>query len=265
MSIKLVAMITRRFMLGAPLAAAAQTSGFPWPAGKRFAVSLSFDDARLSQIDVGQRLLADLKLKATFYVSIPAMLKRLAGWEQMIRDGHEIGNHSFTHPCTGNYRFTRPLEDFSIEEIAADIDRATAEIESQLGVRPKSFAYPCGQKFIGRGRAARSYVPLIADRFQTGRGYYDEMPNVPSVCDMAALMGTHGDGLEFPAWKGILDKAAGEGRWVIFAGHEIGQLGHQITSTETLRAFAAYAGDPANGVWLDTVSAIGSYVATHRA
>jgi peptidoglycan/xylan/chitin deacetylase (PgdA/CDA1 family) len=206
-----------------------------------------------------------LKLKGTFYVSIPAMLKRLEGWKQMIRDGHEIGNHSFTHPCTGNYRFTRPLEDFTMEEMAADIERATAEIEDRLQVRPKSFAYPCGQKFIGRGRTARSYVPLVADRFQTGRGYYDEMPNVPAVCDMAALMGTHGDGLDFAAWKTILDKAGREGRWVIFAGHEIGQIGHQITSTETLRAFAAYAADPANGVWLDTVGTVGAYVATHRA
>lgn len=258
-------MLTRRTLLATPLAALAQPHQFPWPAGKRFAVSLSFDDARLSQIDVGQRLLADLKLKATFYVSIPAMLKRLDGWKQMVKDGHEIGNHSFSHACTGNYRFTKPLEDFTLEEMAADIDRATGEIEHHLNLKPKSFAYPCGQKFIGRGRTARSYVPLIADRFQTGRGYYDEMPNVPTVCDMAALMGTHGDGLDFSAWRTILDKAAREGRWVIFAGHEIGQLGHQITSTETLRAFATYAADPSNGLWLDTVSTIASYINTHRA
>jgi peptidoglycan/xylan/chitin deacetylase (PgdA/CDA1 family) len=42
---------------------------FKWPDGKRAAVSLSFDDGRLSQIDTGLALLKKLGLKVTFFVN----------------------------------------------------------------------------------------------------------------------------------------------------------------------------------------------------
>jgi peptidoglycan/xylan/chitin deacetylase (PgdA/CDA1 family) len=44
-------------------------NSFPWPAGKRAAISLSFDDARQSQVDVGLPLLDRYGDKATFYLS----------------------------------------------------------------------------------------------------------------------------------------------------------------------------------------------------
>lgn len=254
----------RRHFLTLP-AAAALAQGFRWPEGKRVAVSLSWDDARLSQIDTGLRLLEELQLKGTFYVSPNAMLKRVDGWKEMVRQGHEIGNHSTAHACTGNYRFTRALEEFTLEEMARDIDGATAQIESTLGVKPRSFAYPCGQKFIGRGRETRSYVPLIADRFDTGRGYLDEMPNYPPLCDLAQLMGTWFDGQNFEWMRAVIEKAAKDGRWVIFAGHEIGQSAHQTTDVEALRRLAEYLKNPAHGVWVDTVGRVGDYVRRNRA
>ncbi len=258
-------MPTRRAFLAATALAATAQTGFRWPAGKRLAVSLSWDDARLSQIDTGLKLLEELKLKGTFYLSLPAMAKRLDGWKEMVRQGHEIGNHSTAHACTGNYRFTRALEEFTIQEMASDIDNANLVIEDALGVKPRSFAYPCGQKFIGRGRGVRSYVPLVADRFDTGRGYLDEMPNYPALCDLSQLMGTHFDGIDFNAMKAILEKAAKDGRWVVFAGHEIGKSAHQTTDTEALKALADYLYNPAHGIWVDTVGRIGKYVTQNRA
>lgn len=260
-------MPTRRAFLTSALAAtaAAQQPAFRWPDNKRLAVSLGFDDARLSQIDTGLKLLEELKLKATFYLSLPAMKKRVDGWKEMVRLGHEIGNHGTEHACTANYRFTRPLEDFTLEEMARDLENANQEIEATLGVRPRQFAYPCGLKFVGRGRNTRSYVPLIADRFETGRGYLDEMPNVPQVCDFAQLMGTHFDGIDFQRMKAILEKAATDNRWVVFAGHEIGKSAAQTTDVEALRQLATYLRDPANGIWVGTVGQVGKYVAQNRA
>jgi peptidoglycan/xylan/chitin deacetylase (PgdA/CDA1 family) len=126
---------------------------FRWPNGKRAAVSLSFDDARVSQIDTGLALLDRQHVKATFFVQTENIRKRLDGWKKAVADGHEIGNHSKTHPCTANYSFSRAnaLEDYTLEMMAAQLDGANAEIESLLGVKPRTFAYPCGQKFVGRG------------------------------------------------------------------------------------------------------------------
>jgi peptidoglycan/xylan/chitin deacetylase (PgdA/CDA1 family) len=71
---------------------------FSWPEGKKMALSLTFDDARLTQIDKGIPLLDKYGVKATFYVSPGSMLKRLEGWKKAVSSGHDIGNHSITHP-----------------------------------------------------------------------------------------------------------------------------------------------------------------------
>src|ERR1022692_4817337 len=74
---------------------------FRWPEGKRVAVSLSFDDARASQVDVGLPLLDKYGVKATFYVNPTGdkWTTRLAGWKKAAAEGHEIGNHTMSHPC----------------------------------------------------------------------------------------------------------------------------------------------------------------------
>ena len=50
------------------------SSAFSWPKGKRAAVSLSFDDARVSQPDSGIALLDHYGIKATFFV-VPSGVK----------------------------------------------------------------------------------------------------------------------------------------------------------------------------------------------
>ena len=239
---------------------------FRWPNGRHAAVSLSFDDARVSQIDTGLALLKRQLVKVTFFVQAEQVRKRLDGWKKAVADGHEIGNHSNTHPCTANYSFSRlnALEDYTLEMMAAQLDGANAEVQDLLGVKPRTFAYPCGQKFVGRGRDVRSYVPLVAERFLVGRGYLDESANDPQVCDLAQAMGTSFDDMEFEQMRNQVEQAASEGRWVIFVGHEIGKRGYQVTDTAALEALCEYLKDPAHGIWLGTVAEIAEYIRQQR-
>src|SRR5215467_12927366 len=64
---------------------------FKWPAGKKAAISLTFDDARLSQVDVGTALLDKYGVKATFFVVPSGVEQRLDGWKKAVANGHEIG------------------------------------------------------------------------------------------------------------------------------------------------------------------------------
>ena len=253
-------------LLLAMAAPAQQKSAFRWPEGKRAAVSLSFDDARLSQIDVGMPLFDGAGVKATFYISPGNLEKRLEGWKKAVAAGHEIANHSRSHPCTGNYAFSKknPLESYTLERMEEELDGANTIIQSFLGVKPVSFGYPCGLKFVGRGVETKSYVPLVAKQFLSGRGYRDEAANDPEVCDMAQLMGTGIDELTFDGMVKHASTALKEGRWVIFAGHEIGKTAFQTTDAAALEQFCRYAKDPANGIWLDTVESIGRYVVKQR-
>jgi hypothetical protein len=240
---------------------------FHWPNGKRVAVSLSFDDARPSQVDRGLDVLNPTGVKVTFFVVPSNVKKRLEGWKRAVASGHEIGNHSLTHPCTGNFPWSsqNPLENYSLEQMSQELDEANAEIQSLLGVRMVTFAYPCGQKFVGRDRQVKSYVPLIADKFLVGRGFFDEYFNDPVFGDLAQAGGTVSDDLDYVQMVNLISQAAAQGAWIIFAGHEIGEKGYQTTNATALAALCKYMQDPANGVWVDTVENIGRYVQQQRA
>src|SRR4030042_2805802 len=158
---------------------AAPAQGFAWPEGKQMALSLTFDDALLSQPDKGIPLLEKYGVKATFYISPGSMLQRIEEWKKAVKNGHEIGNHSILHPCSGNFTWSRnrALEDYTLNRMKTELDSANRLIKRMMDVNPVSFAYPCGQTFIGRGINVQSYVPLIAMMFESGRGWVNGAPN----------------------------------------------------------------------------------------
>jgi len=235
---------------------------FKWPEGKRVAVSLTFDDARMSQVEGGTELLDKYGVKATFYV-VPGQVKqRLEGWKKATANGHEIGNHSLNHPCSGNFPWARQkaLEDYTLDQMRAELIEANKDIETLLGVKSEVFAYPCGQTFVGRGLNTKSYIPLVAELFVTGRGWLDEGPNDPAFCDFAQLTGMEMDGKEFDDILPLLESAKKNQQWVVLAGHEMGQSGQQTTRLSMLKRLIEYAQDPANGIWIAPVGTVAKYV-----
>ena len=235
---------------------------FHWPEGKQMALSLSFDDARFSQVEKGIPLLDQYGISGTFYVSPGAMLERVEDWKDAVNAGHDIGNHTLVHPCSGNFPWARDkaLENYTLEEMANELDSASSLIHSVLGIWPSSFAYSCGQTFVGRGVDTRSYVPLVAERFETGRDWMNEGPNDPVFCDLARLNGTELDGKSFQEALQLIKEAREQGAWLIFAGHEMNDGGVQTSLLSTIDSICRYASDPANGIWIDNVTNIGRYV-----
>jgi peptidoglycan-N-acetylglucosamine deacetylase len=259
-------LLSRRLLLGSALLTSAQTSRTVWPAGIRCALSLSFDDARASQLESGIPLLRREGVRATFYVNLPPVERNAAAWKALLTDGHEIGNHTSSHPCSGNFPFSRrnPLEDFNLDRMAADLDRANTSLAKLIGTKPASFAYPCGQQFVGRGTQTASYVPLIAQRFLSGRGFRSETMNDPAFCDFAALQASDCDERSFAELRIMLDAARESGRWLILAGHEMKESGRQATRLSELTALIRYAKQPGSGVWLDTVTNITRHLMAQR-
>ncbi len=239
---------------------------FRWPAGRRAAVSITFDDARPSQLDRGLPILDALGIRATFYVSLTAAEARIDEWRGAASRGHEIGNHTASHPCSGHFKFSRhnALEDYTIDRMRRDILDANAQLEALFGTPPVTFAYPCGQTFVGRGESQRSYVPLVAGHFLVGRRAFDEAPNDPVCCDLAHAMGMDMDCADWPSVKQLIDKSVDEGRWLILLGHEVGDAGRQVTPAHTLEKLCRHCNDPKNDIWIDTVAAVGSYIDRQR-
>jgi len=241
-------------------------TSFNWPNGNKMAISLTFDDARTSQVDVGTALLNEFGIKATFYVVPSSVKRRLEGWKKAVASGHEIGNHSFLHPCTGNFDWSRQkaLEDYTIEKMQQELVKTNDSIKYLLGVKPTNFAYPCGQTFVGRGVNTKSYVPVVARLFLTGRGWLDEGPNDPSFSDFAQLTGMESDGKDFDQILPLINQAKETGKWLVLAGHEMGEAGQQTTRLAMLRQLLEYAKDPANGIWIAPVQMVAAYIKDHR-
>ena len=235
---------------------------YPWPEGKRAAISLSFDDARESQVIVGTKLLDQYGIKATFYVVPSTMQRQLEGWKAAVASGHEIGNHSLTHPCMENFDWSRSnaLENYSLKTMKKNIQECTKKIEELLGVTPEVFAYPCGQKYIGRGAKTKSYVPLISKMFVSGRGWLDEAPNNPRYCNFAQLTGVEMDGKNFEQILLLIEGAKKSGKWLVLAGHEMGEEGQQTTRLSMLKKLAEYVQNPANAVWIAPVGTVAKYI-----
>jgi peptidoglycan/xylan/chitin deacetylase (PgdA/CDA1 family) len=240
-------------------------NAFRWPEGRRCALSLSFDDGRASHAGRGREIFAEHGVRASFYVLMKKVREHEAAWRRLVADGHELGNHTVDHPCSGNAPWARPhaLEDYTLERMDAELAAASAEIAVFAGVAPVSYAYCCGQKFVGRGEATRSYVPLIARRFRVGRGFRDEWANDPGYVDLAQVAGIDGDGMSAERILAWVDAAAKTGFWVVIAAHEIGDPGYQTLDARELdAALKALRARPE--VWVDTVGAIGGYVAESR-
>jgi peptidoglycan/xylan/chitin deacetylase (PgdA/CDA1 family) len=238
-----------------------------WPENKQMALSLSFDDGRPSQVDNGAPLFDQYGAKVTFYVVPAAIQPHLEKWKKAVAAGHEIGNHSVKHPCSGNFVWARKkaIEEYSLEQIRLELIEANTKIKEMLSTEATSFAYPCGQTYVGRGEATQSYAPVVADLFVSGRGWMDEAPNDPTYVDMAQLTGVPMDNKDFEELLPMLEAARGQGLWLVLGGHDIGdEESGQTTRLSMLEKLIQYAQDPANGIWLAPVGEVADYVEKQR-
>ncbi len=269
----LVALINVALIITVPAVAQQSSPGFHWPDGKTFALSLSFDDARESQVDNVLPVLDKHGVKATFFLVPSLAEKRLDGWKRAVVAGHEIGNHSLHHPCSLNYRFPadNALENYSLEMMRGELVGTNQWIKDKLNVTASLFAYPCGQTFVGHGHDTQSYVPLVADAFIVGRGFFImDAPLItplidPVHSDLAQLTGISMDNKSFDQVLPLLQQASVDKSWVVLVGHDVGPSGAQTTRPLMLEQLIEYAQDPKNGIWLAPVGVVTKYVQAHRA
>jgi len=234
---------------------------FEWPGGQRAAVSLSFDDARSSQIDNAIAILDRYGVKATFYVGLSGVDKRLDNWRQVAGNGHEIGNHTLTHPCSANLPFVnRPdhaLENLTLERMEAELSGADEAIRERLGVTPVTFAYPCSHTFVGRGEKVQSYVPLVARRFLAGRIAFNGHPNRPVFCDPAQVASFDIDRASFEYVQELVERTLSQNAWAVFMSHDVGDEDkRQVTKRQVLESLCQLLTDRRGEIWTGTVAAV---------
>ncbi len=217
--------------------AGARTRGpapFPWPGGKRAAVSLTYDDGLDSQLANAAPQLDEFGLKATFFLTRENMEARAKDWEALASRGHEIADHTNTHPCRlrgyDSDRFDReeivPTEQFLDEHFP--------------GPRPRTYAYPCGFTLLGRGTREQrwtNYLKVLRPHFLAARTV-DGGPNDPRQTAanrfiLHAFEPTYDRDDPVMAYR-YVDLAIRRGHWAILVFHEV--LDQRVGQGDTSKA-----------------------------
>jgi peptidoglycan/xylan/chitin deacetylase (PgdA/CDA1 family) len=214
----------------------------PFPHAAHAALSITFDDARPSQVDLAVPILERHGLRGTFYVLPDNVQERVDDWRR-VAAAHEIGGHSAVHPVPASRHGPGDdtLEMYTTARMKDELASADEEIEAMVGVRPQTFAYPAGFMYVGEGARAASYVPVVARRYVAGRAYRSEFANDPGWCDFAQLQASHIDGLDGAALIALVDAAIADRRWLVLVAHDIDGTGPWSLSSRALDELCAAA------------------------
>jgi hypothetical protein len=233
-------------------------------------VSLTFDDGDESQIKVGIPRMEERGLKGTFFLCPKGddYAERLGRWKAIAARGHEIGNHSLGHRCSCNLTNDpdhRGLEKVTLEEIEADVLEAERRLSELFpGAGQRNFCYPCYQTDVGQGLTRRSYVPVIAKHFLAARvgGEYG-IPNHPLHADLHFLVSCDGTRMSGPELAGLAERAARQGRWVIYAFHGIDRGRLSLPEYEFVDLLDHLAGNK-HRLWTAPMKEIAEYLIAVR-
>jgi peptidoglycan/xylan/chitin deacetylase (PgdA/CDA1 family) len=199
-----------------------------WPKGY---VSLTYDDGLDSQLEIAAPQLERAGFRGTFYLTWDNMKDRASDWAKLARRGHELANHSVTHPCD--------LQDQNVDEFRMrEIDPLQDWLRQVEGdKRGRDYAYPCDVTNLGHGnpnQQADTYARLLRSagilRARTSEGPPNSLQWAKDAPYRLQALAFGYDAKHPSQITDYLEQAIKEERWAILVFHEIG-IGDPGTGT----------------------------------
>ena len=248
-------------------ASGADAPRFAWPDGHKAAVSLAYDDALDSQLDNAIPQLDKYGFKGSFYLQLSRdpVAQRMEAWRAAAREGHELGNHTLFHQCSGSakgHEWVEPQRDLDHTSAAQMKDQvllANTMLQALDGKRERTLTVPCGDVMA----EGVNYVALVAPAFVAIK-----LGDGAVVPDMATL-DLHAVPVEAPV--GVtgaqliaqVEEAARRGTMVNFTFHGIGG-DYLSVSSEAHETLLRYLAAHRDVYWVDTFLNVTQYVHAQR-
>ena len=241
---------------------------FPWPDGRRAAVSLAYDDALGSQLDVAIPGLDRRGLHASFYLTLAGdtLRTRMPEWRLAAARGHELGNHTLFHQCSSTvpgHEWVEPHRDLDSTTAAQMRDQvrlANTLLFALDGRSERTFTPPCGET-----RAhGEDYVATVAGDFLAIRRGEGGVVTDMATLDLEAVPVDAPVGLTGPQLIARVEEAARHGTLVSLTFHGVGG-DYLAVSREAHEQLLDHLAAQPERYWVDTFAHITRYIREQRA
>lgn len=208
-----------------------------WPDGAGAAISLTYDDGNENNLDQAIPDLEVFGFRGTFYLQTgrPDVRGRRDDWKSAFERGHEIGNHTVTHPCRADaYGENIPewlpperrLENYTSEDIEREVADAARWLDLHVGADPRrTFAHPCCATAIGVVPDEASYDAAIRRHASAAR-VAGQVANDPYTVDLWRIASFYVNGPTVDELIGHCAQARERRGWTVLMFHGIGGPSH---------------------------------------
>lgn len=223
---------------------------------------ITYDDAIDQHLDNARPLLDSLGLKATFYVTgfSASMQARFNEWKGLAGTGHELGNHTMFHPCTGGkgrewVKEEYDLKNYSVARMRDEVRATNVLLHSMDGKSRRTFAFPCADTRVGDS----SYVNAIKEDFAALRSVRHEMHGIDGVKlnDVDCFMVNNHDAAEMIRW---VEKAKATGSLLVILFHGVGGGNGLDVSLKDHREFLLYLKKNETDIWIAPMIEVADHI-----
>ncbi len=251
------------------VAAAAQSSVPPlvWPNKALAAVSLAYDDALDSQLDIAVPALNRHGLKASFYLTLGSdtVRKRLVAWRRVAAQGHELGNHTLFHQCSRSapdrswVNADNDLDTISAAQLVAQVRLGNTMLHAMDGQVARTFAAPCGDLKA----SGQPYLQALQEDFVAMKSAFGGVAPYMQTLDPYAVGVEVVSDVSGSQLIALVQKAAAVGTMVNITFHGVGG-DYLAVSREAHEELLRYLASHRDIYWTDTFLRIMQYVKAQR-
>ncbi len=237
---------------------------FSWPNGTKAAVVFTYDDGLDCHLDVAVPHLDEFGFKGTFFCTgnSQSLNKRMDEWRNIVKNGHEIGNHTLFHPCDGlTFDWVKPeydLSRYSPDQILAELKTANTLLKAVDGYDKRTFAFTCSNYVAG----GEDFSDKIKSLFVAARCD----GQIPENMKNYNVYKTPSWGVENPTAEQLIsyvNEAKGKGTIAIFMFHSVGG-GYLNVGAEEHRSLLKYLSENRNDFYIGTFLEVMQYIKENR-
>lgn len=233
----------------------------PWN-GKKCAVVITYDDAIDQHLDNAIPVLDSLGLKASFYITAfsSSMQKRMNEWKKLAANGHELGNHTLYHPCTGGkgrewVSREYDLNNYTVKRMVDETRMTNLFLRALDGKNKRTFAFTCGDMKIGDS----AFINAMKKDFIAARAVRNEMHKLHEIDlhNVDCFMVNNHSFLQMKEW---VDKAIQTNSLLVILFHGVGGGNALNVDVNEHRELLQYLKKNRESIWVAPLLEVAEFI-----